>query len=192
MIERALENPTLYDLVQFLTGARISEAKIRDFLGPIPKDIRILDIGGGTGIVAPIFDAGKDFTCMDLALDRVRIAGARGSAGLVGDATRIPVKTASIDLAIQRAVSHHLTDEEFAAMTSETSRVLKPDGRLLFLDAIWAPRWIPGRILWSIDRGSHFRTESQMRKQLETGFTLERTMGYAIYHRYLLAIGRPR
>ena len=192
MIAKALENPTVYDLVQLLTGARISEAKIRELLGPVPKDVRVLDVGGGTGIMAQIFDAGRDFTCMDLAFDRVRIAGGRGSAPLVGDATRMPLMTASIDLVIQRAVSHHLTDDEFAAMTRESSRVLKPDGRLLFLDALWDRTWIPGRVLWSIDRGSHFRTQSQIRHTLETRFELERTMSYSIYHRYFLALGRNR
>ena len=192
MIARALENPTVYDLIQLLTGARISEAKIRDLLGPVRRDMRILDVGGGTGIMAHIFDAGSDFTCMDLALDRVRIAGARGCAALVGDATRMPLVAGSIDLVIQRAVSHHLTDAEFAAMTSESSRVLKPDGRLLFLDALWDRSWIPGRILWSVDRGSHFRTEDQIRRVLETRFDFERSTTYAVYHRYFMAVARIR
>ena len=192
MIERALRNATLYEVVQTVTGAHISEAKVREILGTIPTEGHLLDAGGGTGIMARLFNLGPDYFCMDLELDRVQVARRRGSSAVVGDVTAMPVASASIDLVIQRAVSHHLTDAEFASMVTESFRVLKPGGRLLFLDAIWAPSRIPGRLLWRLDQGSHPRTEARMRDVLETCFVIERSLSYAVYHRYYLALARRR
>ncbi|HKW59018.1 MAG TPA: class I SAM-dependent methyltransferase [Candidatus Dormibacteraeota bacterium] len=191
MIDRLLRNATVYDLVQQATGARISEARIRDLLRPEEVNGVILDVGGGTGIMARLF-AGADYCCMDLDIDRVRVARSRGSAALVGDAARIPVIGGSIDLVIQRAVSHHLTDSQFEALATESCRVLKPDGRLMFLDATWEPRRIRSRLLWAIDQGSHPRTEDHMRAVLARSFHIETSTTYAVFHRYFLAVGRPR
>lgn len=194
MISRLLANATLYEFVQTVTGSQISEAKIREILGrggPIGPGARILDAGGGTGIMARVFDAGRNFCCMDLDLARLRVARGRGASVVQGDVTRMPVRTGSIDLVILRAISHHLTDDGFARMVTESRRVIKPGGRLLFLDAVWAPAWLPGRLLWGLDQGSHPRTEAHMRAALENHFELERREAYSIYHRYFLAMARP-
>jgi ubiquinone/menaquinone biosynthesis C-methylase UbiE len=192
LIERLLRNETLYELVQEFTGTRRSEAHIRQILGPLPANAVILDAGGGTGIMARLFDGREGYCCMDLELSRVKVARRRGARGLVGDVTRMPVGSSTIDLAIQRAVSHHLDDSEFVAMTAETSRILKPDGRLLFLDATWSPGSLPRRFLWGIDQGSHPRTADQMRSVIEERFEIERSVSYATHHRYFLAMARPR
>lgn len=192
MIERLLANATLYEFVQTATGSRISEARMREILGPIEPGTRILDAGGGTGIIARMFDSGRNYCCMDLDLARVRVALGRGASAVQGDVTRMPVRSASIDLVVLRAISHHLDDDGFAEMVAESRRVLKPAGRLLFLDAIWAPSWVPGRLLWRIDQGSQPRTEDRMRAVLENHFELERRVAYSIYHRYFLALARPK
>ena len=129
---------------------------------------------------------------MDIDLGRVRVAQARGASAIQGDATQMPICTASIDIVVLRAISHHLGDGDFAAMVAESRRVIKPDGRLLFMDAIWAKSWLPGRLMWGIDQGSHPRTEDHMSSFLETHFELERRVTYSVYHRYLLALARPR
>jgi ubiquinone/menaquinone biosynthesis C-methylase UbiE len=192
MIERLLANATLYELVQTATGSRIAEAKIRQVLGPIEPGTRILDAGGGTGIIARIFDSGPAYYCMDIDLERLRVARGRGASAVQGDVTAMPVATASIDLVVLRAISHHLDDDGFAMMVTESWRVIKPDGRLLFLDAVWAPSWLPGRLLWRVDQGSHPRTEAHMRVVLETHFEVERRVAYSVLHRYFLALARPK
>jgi len=195
VISRLLANATLYEFVQTVTGSQISEAKIRDILGrggPIEPGARILDAGGGTGIMARIFDAGRNCCCMDLDLARLRVARGRGASVVQGDVTRMPVSSASIDLVVLRAISHHLGDDGFAKMVAESRRVIKPGGRLLFLDAVWAPAWLPGRLLWRLDQGSHPRTDDHMRAVLENHFELERREAYSIYHRYFLAMARPK
>jgi SAM-dependent methyltransferase len=139
-----------------------------------------------------MFDSGQLYLCLDIDLAQVRFAKNRGADALVGDAARMPISSGAIDLVVMRAVSHHLTDQAFAMMIDESCRVLKPGGRLLFLDAIWARSWVPGRLLWRIDQGTHPRTEDQMAKVLESHFELERRMTYAVHHRYFLALARPK
>jgi SAM-dependent methyltransferase len=192
MIARLLANATLYEFVQVATGSRISEARMREILGPIDPSTRILDAGGGTGIIARVFDSGRDYCCMDIDLARLRVARGRGASAVQGDVTRMPVSTASIDLVVLRAISHHLGDDGLAKMVAESRRVIKPRGRLLFLDPVWAPSWLPGRLLWRIDQGSHPRSEAHMRAVLESHFELERRVAYSVLHRYFLALARPR
>jgi SAM-dependent methyltransferase len=192
MIARLLANDTLYEFVQVATGSRISEARMREILGPIEPRTRILDAGGGTGIIARVFDSGRDYCCMDIDLARLRVASGRGASAVQGDVTRMPVSAASIDLVVLRAISHHLGDDGFAKMVAESRRVIKPRGRLLFLDAVWAPWWLPGRLMWRMDQGSHPRTEEDMRAVLETHFEFERRVVYSLHHRYFLAVARPR
>jgi ubiquinone/menaquinone biosynthesis C-methylase UbiE len=192
MIDRALSNAWLYEFVQTVTGTRISEAKMRRIVGPVEPGARILDAGGGTGLISRVFDRGRDYCCMDIDLARLRVAVGRGATAVQGDASRMPVATSSIDLVVMRAVSHHLDDASFGRMVAESERVLKPTGRLLFLDAAWAPSWLPGRLMWRIDQGSHPRTEEQMRAVLESHFEIERRAAYRMHHRYLLAVARPK
>jgi ubiquinone/menaquinone biosynthesis C-methylase UbiE len=192
MIARLLANATLYEFVQEVTGSRISEARIREIVGPIEPGTRILDAGGGTGIIARAFGIGLDYSCMDLDLARLRVARRRGSSAVQGDVTLMPLRTDSIDLVVLRSMSHHLGDAGFAKMVAECWRVIKPSGRLLFLDAVWAPWWLPGRLLWGIDQGSHPRTAEHMRAVLETHFELERRVGYLVLHEYFLALAQPR
>jgi ubiquinone/menaquinone biosynthesis C-methylase UbiE len=192
VIERLLANATLYEFVQTATGSRISEAKMRAMIGPVEPASHVLDAGGGTGIVARVFNCGRNYCCMDIDLARVRVAERRGASAVQGDVTAMPVADASIDIVVLRAISHHLDDDGFARMVAESRRVVKAAGRLLFLDAILAPSWLPGRLMWRIDQGSHPRTEEHMRKVLETHFDVERRETYSMHHRYLLALARPK
>lgn len=192
LIDQLLANASLYEFVQAATGSRISEARMREFVGPIEPGTRILDAGGGTGIVARVFNSGRDYCCMDIDRARVRVAAERGASAVQGDVTAMPIASASIDVVVLRAISHHLTDDGFLRMVAESGRVIKRGGRLVFLDAIWAPSWLPGRLMWRIDQGSHPRTEAQMRAVLERRFELERHVIYSVYHRYLLALARPK
>ena len=191
-VARLLNNATLYELVQVAAGSRVSDTKMRELIGPVAPGTRILDAGGGTGIVARLFDCGRDYCCMDIDLARVRVALARGASGIQGDVAHMPIRGASVDIVVLRAISHHLVDEDFDLMVAESRRVMKLDGRLIFMDAVLAKTWLPGRLMWRIDQGSHPRSEQRMTDVLEAHFKLERRATYSVFHRYLLAEGRPR
>ena len=70
----------------------------------------------------------------------------------------------SIDIAIVRAVLHHLSDVEARALFALLARVLKPTGRVVTLDNVFIPRQNPiAKLLISLDRGRNVRTPDRYR-----------------------------
>lgn len=107
-----------------------------------PADARILDIGCGAGhasfAVAPHADVVVAYDLSGEMLDVVAAtAAARGLASIrtrQGPAESLPFDDHSFDLVISRYSVHHWNDP--AAALRETARVLKPSGRLCFIDVV--------------------------------------------------------
>ena len=76
-------------------------------------------------------------------------------------------------------------------MLRDVRRVLKPNGRLLYLDAIWNPRYLTGRLLWRYDRGAFPRPIATLTTFLERYFTYQHRERYGILHDYIVWVGRP-
>jgi ubiquinone/menaquinone biosynthesis C-methylase UbiE len=180
--------PAIYDFVQWLGGAAISNRILREEFGRLPAAAVALDVGGGTGRLRPLLPPAWKYTCADL--DPQKLAGFRAKfpqdAAVQASATHLPFPDGAFDVAILCAVSHHLADEELAPALAEISRVLKPDGRLLFLDALRRPDRLRSRLLWGVDRGSHPRTIEQLRDAVGRQFRVERELRYQIHHAYVL------
>jgi predicted SAM-dependent methyltransferase len=99
------------------------------------------------------------------------------------------IATESADAVLCIAVVHHLTDAMLEQMLDETLRVLRVGGHLILLDPVMnRERWA-GRVLWSLDRGSHPRTAEELRKKLEGKFQIVHWEKYAVYHEYVFGIG---
>ena len=60
---------------------------------------------------------------------------------------------------------------------------------MVLLDAILNHQRLAGRVLWKLDRGSHPRTEVDLRNRLEGRFKLIHWEKFAIYHEYVFGIG---
>jgi SAM-dependent methyltransferase len=102
----------------------------------------------------------------------------------------MPFRTASLDLVVCVDMSHHLTDSELEAALGEVRRVLRPAGRLVFLDAVLNDRWI-GRTLWSLDRGSHPRPATELRATVTREFRIRDEEQFRLLHEYLLLVSQP-
>jgi SAM-dependent methyltransferase len=97
----------------------------------LPRDARILELGGGGGFFAQALAARgfqnltlTDFTATTLAALRQRAPDAL----LVGaDAARLPFRDTSFDALVSSDVIEHLPD--MAAHLAEVARVLRPGGR---------------------------------------------------------------
>ena len=116
-------------------GARESLRQLVPLFG-VKKGDTMLDMGTGTGILAPYLRelAGPEgmLLSMDVSMEMLRHAAQKEAYdnGLLMQATamRLPVQDASIDIVICFAAFPHFSDKQYAL--NEMYRVLRPGGRL--------------------------------------------------------------
>jgi len=77
-------------------------------------------------------------------------------------------------------------------MLSEVDRPLQPGGRVILVDPVLDDERVAGRMLWKLDRGSFPRTASNLRRIMEQRFAFEHWDEFAVWHGYVLGIGRKR
>ncbi|MGW3603324.1 class I SAM-dependent methyltransferase [Micromonospora sp. NPDC005161] len=97
-------------------------------------DMRVLDLGSGTGMWAKAFTAWYDRIEV-IAVEPSEAMRARSVYQPVapGDAERIPLDDGSVDAAWLSTVIHHVPD--LTRMARELRRVLRPGGRVLIRSA---------------------------------------------------------
>jgi SAM-dependent methyltransferase len=186
---RLLENGRLYDFVQRILGYRVAARRLQAAVGETSGRF-VLDVGGGTGNLIPFLSPGTRYVCLDNDPGKIRrlLAVRPGTDAIAGDATRLPLRDKSIDVAVCVAVTHHLSDEQLVLLVEELSRVTRD--RVVVFDPLRARSW-RGRLLWKIDRGSFARSEAELVAFLTKGLAPEHLERLAIHHHYLLFVGRP-
>ena len=115
------------------------EAALQALL-PAGNELRLLDIGTGTGrvleLLAPQISGGIgiDASRAMLALARDRLAQARLSHCVVrqGDMYRLPFADGSFDCAVLQMVLHYAEDPQ--SVLAEAARILRPGGCLLLVE----------------------------------------------------------
>src|ERR1035441_3619234 len=176
LAQRAASIGWVYDLSQNVAGAHLVRRRLRRHLATICNvPARVLDIGGGTGKLQALIPPDCSYFCLDMEMPKLQryVQINQLSNPLLADATRMPVRTASVDLVTWIFIAHHLTDEMLAIALDETARVLKVGGWIVFLDVVFSPRRWPGRLLWKLDRGSHPKSEENLRSVLNSRFHME-------------------
>jgi SAM-dependent methyltransferase len=133
-------------------------------------NLRILDIGCGTGAAAVDFSSFGWLCAVDRSSDALAFARSRGLQNVVGsDATSLPFAQGSFDLVIAFDVIEHVEDDR--GMMSEIKRILRPGGAA----AIHVPAW---PFLWSRHDDVLHHKRRYTRRSLrtliaESGFTIE-------------------
>ncbi len=191
ILHRVVAYPIVYDVVQSLAGTAELDRRVGATLTTLPARTVILDVGGGTGLPTSLWPVGAMYVCVDI--DPVKLTAFRrkhrSGTPVCGDATRLPIRSGSIDLLVCKNVSHHLGDGELPGLFRECARVLTAGGRMLFLDAVQAPERWRSRLLWRYDRGSHPRTVEALREAMAVELQITRSEVFTIHHRYLLSEG---
>ncbi|MFC7250075.1 class I SAM-dependent methyltransferase [Halomicroarcula sp. GCM10025324] len=114
-----------YNLV--MPRARVS--KLEAGLAVADREIvRALDVGGGPGRAVRRLDI-PERTVVDAALGMLAQARGYGLATVAGDATRLPIRAASVDAVFIVDALHHIRDVE--TVFAEAARVLRPGGVLV-------------------------------------------------------------
>jgi SAM-dependent methyltransferase len=193
LLHRVVANPTVYDLVQSLAGTADLDRRLAANLGELAARPTILDVGGGTGLPPSLWPAGATYLCLDI--DPVKLAGFRRKdrpgVALRADATHLPLRTGSLDLVVCKDVGHHLSDAQLPDLFRESARVLKPRGRMLFIDPVHAQERWRSRALWRYDRGSHPRSIETLQRAMASEFDLAHWEVFVIHHRYVFGVGTP-
>jgi ubiquinone/menaquinone biosynthesis C-methylase UbiE len=111
----------------------------------------VLDVGGGTGVLAGHVAAVSG--CSVTVLDRDPLAVETASsqsriAAVLGDAAAMPFPDASFDAALFIDAFHHLADQRSA--TRETARVLRPGGLVLVAER--DPAYFAAKLTYAYER----------------------------------------
>ena len=192
-LHRLVARPAVYDLVQAAAGASFVRRRLRDLVPRMPAGSIVIDVGAGTGLYRNIWPASYRYICLDI--DPLKLKGFRArhdDQAIEGDATRLPIASASADAVACTLMAHHLDDRQLDAMLCEIARVLKPSGMLLFADPLWRRQRLPGRMLWSLDRGAHPRESGVLQASIERNFQIGRWTEFAFWHRYAACVALKR
>lgn len=184
-----VSRPFIYNLVQNLAGQKQVAARLRIALKSLPAG-RSLDVGSSSGGLA--FRVGLSPVCMDIdprPLLRLRRLH-RAAHAVAGDAASLPFPDGTFDLTLFVMIFHHLDDQTMSSVVPELSRVTA--GHLLLLEPLRIESRRISRWLWRYDRGPHPRTREELLTHLEREFHLLEVVEFAVYHRYLLCVGKPR
>lgn len=135
------------------------------------QNIRILDVGCGTGANLEMLSEFGDSEGVDVSTDALTFCRARGLVNVKqGEAERLPYEAAAFDLVTGLDVVEHLDDD--LAGLKEMHRVLRPEGHVL----LFVPAFM---FLWGVqdDISNHRRryTMDELKTVVKkAGFTIER------------------
>jgi 2-polyprenyl-3-methyl-5-hydroxy-6-metoxy-1,4-benzoquinol methylase len=135
---------------------------------------KILDIGCGPGSMAPYlprseyvgFDANPDY------LERAQrhFPEARFVCERVSE-NNLP-QSGYFDIVVALGIVHHLDDQEAVQLYRMAYNALKPEGRLITLDGVWAPNQSKfAKFLLRRDRGYFVRPQEAYEKLASTSFS---------------------
>jgi len=191
LLHRVASNPRVFDWIQRSLGLEHTHRRLTPYLSRTDKQV-VLDIGAGTGNFSTLIPESATHLALDIDLKRLRALKAKhpSSAVIVCDATAICLRQKSVDHAVCIALAHHLSDAQLPLLFSELARVTKQ--RLVFLDPVECNDSQISSLLWKYDRGSYPRLAEALCAAIEPWFQTERIERYAIFHRYLMFVGRPR
>lgn len=189
VLHRLAAAPRVYDFIQRMAGSATLRARLVDAMGAGEASGTVVDVGGGTALNSGVV-ARRAYVCVDV--DERKLAGVPPHlARVLGDARSLPIRSGAADVVLATALSHHLDAAGVESMLGEAARVLAPHGRLVFADALRAPR-LRSRLLWWLDRGAHPRSETELLALIDAHFEVERSERLALLHRFLLVVARPR
>lgn len=198
MIARALHRlaaqPGVYDLTQCLVGVPRVRRRVAARIAGLGLSGVVVDLGGGTGMFRSLWPSPRCYVCLDLDPAKLRRFRRKfpADATVLADATRAPFAPGSVDVVVCVFIAHHLADDGLSRLLDEGARVLRPGGRLVFLDPVWDPDRPLARLLWRYDRGSYPRTGTGLRRTVARRYDILHWEQFAVVHGYALGIAARR
>ncbi len=137
-----------------------------DMVNGIGKDLQILDVGCGDGVISePLMRIGHFVAAVDLPTVATSAHKCRVSSIMAGDAETLAFADGSFDLVIASEVLEHLWAPE--SFINEASRTLKPRGHLI----IETPEGMAGL---NYDSHMNYYTVEKLEKMLTPKFAVKK------------------
>lgn len=137
-----------------------------DMVNGIGKDLQILDVGCGDGVISePLMKTGHFVAAVDLPTVTTSGHKCRVSSIMAGDAETLAFKDATFDLVIASEVLEHLWSPE--SFINEAYRTLKPGGHLI----IETPEGMAGL---NYDSHMNYYTVEKLEKMLTPKFAVKK------------------
>ncbi len=119
--------------------------RILELASPSPED-RCVDVGAGTGLLTLALVDRVDRVCaIDISTAMCDYLRAKATTAEVENleiiatsAVSLPLADGSVDLVVSNYCFHHLEDDDKERALAEVLRVLRPGGRLVFADMMFA------------------------------------------------------
>ena len=129
--------------------------------------------GCGTGDIVELLGA-VSYVGYDPSAEYIESARQRhGSRGTfsVGEVGSVDLRDDSFDICIAKGVLHHLEDDAASGLFAEAARVLRPGGRLVTMDPVFADdQPLIARFLAERDRGQNVRRFDEYEQLARTAF----------------------
>jgi len=161
-LRAVLSHPLIYDAFQNIMGAHSGRRDFStNFIRACPGS-RLLDVGCGTAQILDYLPEGVDYWGYDINIKY--IAAARAKFGKRGQFTCQLLEESEVieilpfDIVIACGLLHHLDDDTAQNVLHLAKLVLKPGGRFVSIDPVFAEEQNPiARVLVSRDRGRNVR-----------------------------------
>jgi ubiquinone/menaquinone biosynthesis C-methylase UbiE len=152
----------------------------------------ILDIGGGTGNVRPLWPAASRYICLDLDQPKLKAFRRKVTDGIpvMADGRCIPIASESVDALMCTKVAHHLSENAIEEVVREGRRILKPRGYFVFMDPVKRPDRLASRLMWNLDRGAFPYLAEQLIDILRRHFEIVETKRFSTWHDFLIVVLR--
>lgn len=126
---------------------------INDYLTLEPEE-KIIDVGGGTGLIAKVLRSKKqndDIMVIDLSRSMLQKVKDPTLSVAQGDATAFPLKDETFTLAILVNTLHHVYETKQQIALREVFRILKKQGRIFIIE-IWHPNTFLSNLFIKIEK----------------------------------------
>lgn len=187
ILHALVSKPAVYNMCQATIGAGRVTQRVAAFARG--EHGWVLDVGANRGYAKRLWPDDARYVGLDLDPTMLRAGGV--ALAIEGDATQLPVRSSCMDMALCKQVSHHIPDDILDRMFEEVVRVLKPGGKLIFMDAVKTPKAV-SKLMWRYDRGAHPRWEADLRRFVDRHFEVEHREQHWNVHLYVLYLLVPR
>lgn len=192
LLHRILALPVFYDLMQAFFGVNRKKRILKKVIEFKNGSRIVLDVGGGTGLYKDLWPKDYRYICLDY--DPVKLSGFSqkypNDFKLCSDATRMGLKSASVDYVFCSSMSHHIHEDMLEKIFCDMHRALKQDGLLVFVDAVNIPEKKLNQFLWKLDRGEYPHTYDQLQGLIGKYFKVQNVQKFSIYYDYILIVAR--